>query len=823
MDFRKLMSERVVLLDGATGSNLQNAGMPVGVCPEDWVLKNERVFIDLQKKYIEAGSDVLYTMTFGCNRIKLGEYGLEDRQGDMIRELVSLSKRAVSESGTDRDIYVFGDISMTGQQLRPVGRLEFDELVDVYRETARYMEDAGVDGYAIETMMSLSESRAALLAVREVSDKPVIVTLTYESDGRTLYGTYPETAACVLEAMGADAVGINCSMGPDVMGELLERIRSVSDIPIVIKPNAGVPTLIDGKTCYNMGDGEFVRYMLPLIDMGADIVGGCCGTDERYIRGLKSALDSVKNDRKASADKASGADSHKPEGMRFLTTERTVTRIKNGGRFVIVGERINPTGKKALQEELRSGSTDMVMRFAEEQVENGAGVLDVNMGMSGIDEKAMMCRVVEELTMTVDVPLCIDSSDPDVIEAALRIYPGRALINSVSLEPGKAERVFPMAAKYGAMVILLPLTKDGLPGSIEEKHRAIDELYDKAISYGLKNTDLVVDGLVATVGANKSAALDVLETIRYCRDEKKLATICGLSNISFGLPERSFINTAFLTMAISNGLTMAISNPMQTLLTNAALASDLLMNKEGADTAYIDGVKAYEPASGDTNAGGGAAHDKSMGLSGDESELFLAVMKGRDAELKSLLDKRLGEGIKPGDIIGDELIPAITKVGELYEKKVYFLPQLIRSASTMEKAVEYLEPLMSGEKVRDYETVIMATVEGDVHDIGKNLVSLMLKNYGYNVIDLGKDVPSDEIIDAAERENAAVIGLSALMTTTMSVMPEIVRKKNERGLDTRVIVGGACVTKEYADEIGADGYSDDAADAVKLVNRLLGH
>lgn len=818
MDFRELLKGQRVYLDGATGSVLQREGMPAGVCPELWVTEHPDCFVELQKRYIEAGSDALYTMTFGCNRIKLEEYGLASRQGELTKELVELSRRAIREAGADRDIFILGDISMTGRQVRPVGDMPFEELVDVYKESVSYMEEAGVDGYAIETMMSLQECRAALLAVKETTDKPVLVTLTYEQDGRTLFGTEPGTAVSVLQAMGADAVGLNCSMGPERMLPLVDRMLEFAEIPVVVKPNAGMPVLVDGKTQYDLGPDAFAAQMKPLIEAGVRVVGGCCGTDERFIRALHEIPDCRKPE--------TGEDD-KHAGRFVLTTERNLIQVDREGAFLIVGERINPTGKKALQAELREGNTDRVMTFAEEQVENGAGVLDVNMGMSGIDEKAMMCRVIDELTMAVDVPLCIDSSDPEVIEAALRIYPGRALINSISLEPGKAERLLPIAKKYGAAFILLPLTEEGLPKNMSEKHDAIERLLAMAGEQGLSYQDIVVDGLVATVGANPKAAVEVLQTIRYCR-EKGLATICGLSNISFGLPERSVLNTAFLTMAIAGGLTMAISNPMQTMLTNAALASDILLAKEGADTAYIEGVKPVEsapssPSGEGASSGAGVRLAKEAGLTGDESELFLAVLKGKKAGLTTVIDGMLTDGQKPGELIDRELIPAITLVGKLYEKKIYFLPQLIAAAETMEQAVAYLEPKLGEGQTREkLETVIMATVEGDVHDIGKNLVVLMLKNYGYDVIDMGKDVPSQEIVDRAKESGAAVIGLSALMTTTMTAMPEVVRLCREQGVTAKVVVGGACVTEEYAREIGADGYSEDAGEAVKLVNRLLG-
>ncbi len=801
LDFREYLNQGFVILDGATGSNLQLAGMQSGECPEQWIVNHADVFIELQQKYIEAGSDVLYTPTFTCNRIKLDEYGLADRQRELTKELVGLTKEAIRRSGTERKIYIAGDISMTGQQLEPVGSMPFETLVDIYKEEAELLAEEGVDLFAIETMMSLQECRAALLAVKETCDKPVLVTLTYQEDGRTLYGTNPETALVVLQSMGADAIGINCSTGPDKMLKAVKAMALYATVPLVVKPNAGLPFLKDGVTCYDMDAASFAAAMQPLIEAGASVLGGCCGTTPEHIRQLVASLPDY--DRKPVERKNS----------RVLTTERNLTPIPLDGNFMIVGERINPTGKKALQEELRDGNLDMVLDMAEEQAELGARILDVNMGMNGIDEKEMMLRVVNELTLTVDLPLSIDSSYVDVVESALRIYPGRALINSISLEPEKFEKLIPVAKKYGAMFILLPLSDKGLPKDLQEKKQIIHTILAEAKRQGMSEEDIIVDGLVTTIGANKKAALEVLETIRYCKEELGLATICGLSNISFGLPERVFVNSAFLTLAIGQGLTMAIANPSQTLLVNASLATDLLLNKEEADLHYINGVSKATITQTQT---------KQETLLEDGHPLYVAVVKGKSSHVLELVEEELRQGKAPAQIIDTHLIPAINYVGELFEQKKYFLPQLIASAETMEKAINRLEPLLAAE--RDGEqlaTIIVATVKGDIHDIGKNLVALMLKNYGYQVIDLGKDVESQVILDAAKEHKAAVIGLSALMTTTMMQMKEVIDMAREQGITAKIIIGGAVVTEGFAEEIGADGYSADAREAVKLVNRLL--
>jgi 5-methyltetrahydrofolate--homocysteine methyltransferase len=801
LDFREFLNQGFVILDGATGSNLQKQGMMSGDCPEQWIVEHPEIFIDLQMQYIEAGSDALYTPTFTSTSVKLAEYGLEGQQEELIKKLAGLTKEAIRRSGTERHIYMLGDISMTGVQLEPVGAMSFEELVEIYKKEVACLVREGVDGFAIETMMSLQECRAALLAVKETCDLPVMVTLTYQTDGRTLYGTSPETALVVLQSMGADAVGINCSTGPDKMVDAVESMMKYARVPVVVKPNAGLPSLENGVTVYDMGPEEFAERMIPLADCGATVLGGCCGTTPEHIRQLKKAVEKKECKRRIAAP------------VRALTTEREITEIDLDGSFIIVGERINPTGKKDLQAQLREGRLDLVLDMAEEQVEKGARILDVNMGMNGIDEKEMMLKVVKELTMTVDVPLSIDSSYVEVVEQALRIYPGRAIINSISLEKEKMEKLIPVAKKYGAMFILLPLSEAGLPKDIEEKKEIIHKILAEAKRHGLQEEDIVVDGLVATIGANKNAALEVLETIRYCKNELNLATICGLSNISFGLPERVFVNSAFLTLAIGQGLTMAIANPSQTLLTNAALASDLLLNKPEADLRYINGVSQTTVT---------AANPVQSTETQEGHPLFLAVVKGKNGQVLELVEQQLAEGVKPNEIIDKHLIPAINYVGELFEQKKYFLPQLIASAEAMERAINRLEPLLEKERGGEkLATVIMATVKGDIHDIGKNLVVLMLKNYGYNVIDMGKDVETQEILDKAKETGAAVIGLSALMTTTMMEMKNVVDLAKAQGVTSKIIIGGAVVTQSFADEIGADGYSEDAREAVKLVNRLL--
>lgn len=810
--FRELVKKGPVLLDGATGTNLQKAGMPVGVCPEQWILENSEVLIDLQKRYVEAGTDILFAPTFTASRIKLKEYGLEDHLEEMNRKLVALSKEAAK--GTNA--LVAGDLTMTGEQLYPLGDLMFEDLVDVYKEQAKIIAEAGADLFVVETMMSLQECRAAVLAIREVCDLPVMVSLTYNEDGRTLYGTDPVTAVVVMQSLGADAVGMNCSTGPEAMLEPIAKMAEYAAIPLLAKPNAGMPELIDGQTVFNVEPEEFAEVGKKLVEEGVAIIGGCCGTTPEHIRALKEAVKGIPVKAPLQTKR------------RMLTSERKSVEITLDGRFMVIGERINPTGKKKLQAELKEGSLNLVRTMALEQEENGASILDINMGMNGIDEKEMMLRTIYEVTSTVDCPLCIDSSHVDIIEAALRIYPGRALINSISLEKEKFEKLLPIAKKYGAMFILLPLSDEGLPKDSAEKHGIIRTIMDEAVRIGMAKEDIIVDGLVATIGANPNAALECFETFSYCKNELELPTACGLSNISFGLPERTYVNTAFLTMAIANGLTMAIANPSQELLMNAAFASDMLLNKKESDIRYIERMNflsekyagmervMVQKTPAGTSAAGGEIRKESTG-----SGVFQAVLKGNKEHVLEEVKKMLDGGAKPDEIINEHLIAAINEVGELFDKKKYFLPQLISSANTMKLAIEYLEPMLERSNTEAMATIVVATVEGDIHDIGKNLVVLMLKNYGYHVIDLGKDVPADVIVDTAMNEGAKVIGLSALMTTTMMRMKDVVELAKEKGCTAKIVIGGAAITESFSDEIGADGYSKDAAECVKLVERLL--
>jgi 5-methyltetrahydrofolate--homocysteine methyltransferase len=796
--FINFLKENIMVLDGATGTELQKRGMPKGVCPEKWVIENPEVIIEVQREYVKAGSNAVYTCTFGGNRIKLSEFGLGDQTVEINAKLAKLSREAVGDNG-----FVVGNLAPTGQFVKPFGDMPFETCVDVYKEQVKGLLEGGVDFFVIETMMDIQEARAALLAVKESCDLPVCVSMTFDENGLTLMGTDSVTALITLQSLGADAVGCNCSTGPSDMIKNIKMMKPYAKVPLLAKSNAGLPKLVDGKTVFSMGPEEYGTYVEEFAKSGVNLLGGCCGTSPAFIEQISKKLKGMKPVWVLA------------EGISAVTSARNTVFVGFDEPTVVVGERINPTGKKKLQEELKEGKTSEVRKFAVEQMEKGAKVLDVNVGMPGIDEKETMIKIVELLAPMVDAPLCLDSSSPEVLEAALRIYPGRALINSISAEKVKLEKLLPVAAKYGAMFILLPLGDEGVPATADERYRVIEKVYDAASKYGYEKKDIVVDGLVMTVSSDQKAAIETLKVIDWCTNSFGCATILGLSNVSFGLPERNWVNSAFLAMAMGRGLTMAIMNPSSDALMSIKMAGDVLTAKDKNSLRYI------EYFSKNTQVKPKEAEKKAE-LSSTQ-KVYEAVVRGDKENVKAYIEAALKEGLEPSAVVDSYLIPAITHVGDLYDKKEYFLPQLIQSAETMKEAFGYVEPLLKKEESsqKAKAVIVIATVKGDIHDIGKNIVALMLTNYGFEVYDLGKDVSAEEIVREAKDKNARIIGLSALMTTTMMEMKTVVELAKKEGLTAKFMVGGAVITEEFAKEIGADGYSEDAYSAVKLANKLL--
>jgi len=798
--FRRLTEEKVIILDGATGTQLQKRGMPAGVCPEQWVIEHPDTIIEIQKEYIEAGSDIIYTCTFGGNRIKLDSFGLGEKTVEINRKLALLSKQAAGSKAL-----VAGDISPTGRFLAPLGDMDFEECVNAYKCQVQGLLEGGVDLFAIETMMDIQEARAALLAVKESCSLPVIVSMTYDSNGRTLTGTDPVTALITLQSMGADAVGCNCSTGPEGMLKYIKIMKPYARVPLIAKPNAGLPKLVNGVSVFDMEADKFGSYAADFVEAGVNLLGGCCGTSSEYINEISG--------------RTSGLAPKPPESRSYCAVTSTRKTVFFGADLpvTIVGERINPTGKKKLQEELRQGSTFMVQDLAEEQVEKGAQILDVNVGMPGIDEKNVMVNVVEELSTIMDTPLCLDSSSPEVLEAALRVYPGRAIVNSISLEKHKITELLPVVAKYGAMPVLLPIDDDGIPDTMEKRRDIVLKIFEEAKKYNYGKDDIIVDGLVMTVSSDQKAALETLKLIEWCSREFGCSTIIGLSNVSFGLPERKWLNAAFLAMAVDRGLTMAIANPSSDVIVNIKSACDVLCAKDIGGINYISRF---------ADEGWNKAIESQRGKAGNEdlgSNIYDSVLKGDTENIVNYIDAAIKAGMQPSNIVDGLLISAINEVGKLYEEKRYFLPQLIRSAEAMKLGFEYLKPLLKTEETKlqkEEVPVVLATVKGDIHDIGKNIVGLMLENYGFKVHDLGKDVSAERIVSEARKIEAKIVGLSALMTTTMVEMKEVIELARKEELSCKIMVGGAVVNEDYAREIGADGYAKDAYEAVNLAKKF---
>ncbi len=799
VQFKKLVSQKIQILDGATGTELQKRGMPTGVCPEQWVIENPNAIKEIQKAYIDAGSNIIYTCTFGGNRVKLEEFGLGERTFEINQRLAQLSKETAAGK-----CLVAGDLASTGRFIKPLGDMSFEACVDIYKEQVQGLLAGGVDLFVIETMLDIQEARAALLAVKESCDLPVCVSMSFDESMRTLTGTDPVTALITLQSLGADAVGCNCSTGPEHMVEIITRMKPYARVPLMAKPNAGLPKLVNNVTVFDMGPEEFGSFAENFIQAGVNIIGGCCGTSPEYIKELYRNCGDLK-----------------PRHFEYseysaITSSAKTVFFGINKPVAIVGERINPTGKKKLQAELKEGSTNEIRRFALEQMEKGADILDVNVGMPGIDEKEVMLNTVRLLGSVCDAPLCLDSSSPDVLEAALRIYPGRALINSISQEKVKLDKLLPVAAKYGAMFILLPLNDEGVPEKAIQRQVIVQEVFNQASHHGYKKSDIVVDGLVMTVSSNQEAALETLKLIQWCREEFGCGTIVGLSNVSFGLPERGWVNAAFLSMAIAKGLTMAIANPSSDLLMCIKMACDVIMTNDVNSRNYISYFSSMDKPVKDGN-------EKKEAEKKTCDKIFDAVLNGDNEGIDKLIEKAIAEKTPPQDIVDIYLIPAINQVGKLFDEKKYFLPQLIQSAETMKSGFTFLEPLLKqkGEKEEKEDiVVVIATVKGDIHDIGKNIVGLMLRNYGFKVHDLGKDVSAERIIDEAKKLKAHIVGLSALMTTTMVEMEEVIKLAKEQNVGCKFMIGGAVVDDDYAKTIGADGYSKDAYEAVKLAKKL---
>ncbi len=799
MKRKKAILERwkreILILDGATGTELQKRGMPAGVCPEAWCLDHPGIIGDVHREDLDAGSAAVYTATFGANRPKLGEYGITD-VFEVNRKLALLARAAAG-----RDGLVAGDVGPTGRFIEPFGDLPFEDAVAVFREQIGGLVAGKADFIVIETMIDIQEARAALIAARELTDGFVMVTVSFERDGRSLNGTDPVTALTTLQSLGADAVGCNCSAGPAEMTPWIAAMKRHARVPLVAKPNAGMPELLGGKTVFPMGPEAFARHGRELVSLGVRFIGGCCGSTPEHIRALAAATKGMEPPRPVRT--APGA----------VSSARKTVVFEDAEGLIVVGERLNPTGKKALQQELREGKWATVRTMALEQERQGALLLDVNAAVPGVDEKRLLPEMVSFLARTSELPLVIDSSDPEAIEKALRLYPGRALLNSISGESEKLLKILPVAARYGALFILLPLEGTGVRETSRERQAIVRKIWKEARKFGYTREDLIVDGLVMTVSTRPRGPRETLETVRWASESFRCRTILGLSNVSFGLPERRWLNGAFLAMAVERGVKFVIANPGSEEVMALGAAADTLLERDREARRYVSrfsgtGTEERKPGPGKAVSDGEA--------------VFSAVLEGRGEEIVPLLKKALGGGIPPQALVEQSMVPAISRVGDLFEKRKYFLPQLLSSAETMKRGLAFLEPeLRSAEGGKASRgRIVMATVEGDIHDIGKNIVSLLLGNHGFDVVDLGKDVAADRILDEIRRVRPGLARLSALMTTTMVRMGEVIRKAKEEGIDCPFLVGGAVVTPSYADSIGAR-FARDGVEAVRVAEEIL--
>jgi len=799
--FRTAIQEQVLILDGAMGTMLQERGLQPGQSPEELNLTMPEVVASVHRDYIQAGADIIITNTFGGSRFKLAHYGLEDRLAEINARGVEIARK---EAGSTA--YVGASIGPTGQFVEPLGEVSFDQMKVVFREQAEALVTAGADLITLETFLDIKECRAAVIAIREVSATiPVIAMLTFDDNGRSVLGTPPEAAAITLAAAGADIVGSNCGLGVDGIYDILCRMRRVTGLPLISQANAGLPQLVGDRTLFPGTPDEMVAYHERMIALGVRIIGGCCGTTPAHIHAMKQALGSRRH-----------AWSPDPQhsGATLLSSRSGWATVGAGTSTAIIGERINPTGKKLYSQELQEGKVAYIRREALEQVQAGAALLDVNVGAPGIDEPSAMQRAVFCASGAVSVPLVLDSSNPAALEAGLKAADGKVLINSVSGEAKSLKRVLPLAKKYGAAIIGLALDKKGIPETAEGRLAVARRIRNAARRIGIPDSDIIIDCLTLTVSAEQKRAAESLRAIRLIKERLGLSTVLGVSNISFGLPQRPLISSTFFAMAMEAGLDAAIINPKDKPMMDAWRSAMVLLNRDHQAAAYIE---AYRDQQGEA-----LQQTPPAGTDGTILErLSQAVIGGDRDGIVALVEQALAEGVTPLEISNKGFMPGMEEVGRRFERNVFFLPQVMQSADTMQTGFSRLKAEMHGEKFKSLGKILMATVEGDIHDIGKNILCTLLENHGFEVFDIGKNVSAATIVAKAKELAVDAVGLSALMTTTMSEMNNVLKKLRSTGITTFTMVGGAVVTQEYADRIGADLYAKDAMEAVAKIKLLL--
>ncbi len=786
------LGKELLFFDGGMGTLLQEKGLEPGELPETWNLTHGDEIEEIHRAYIQAGSDIILTNTFGANALKFHDDGFSLEE--VVRSAIQHVKNASRDAGNGREIYTALDIGPTGKLLKPMGDLDFEDAYEAFKEVMILGEQAGADLIHIETMSDTYELKAAVLAAKENTSLPVFATTIFDERGKLLTGADVPSVVALLEGLRVDALGINCGMGPDQMFPVLEQFLHYTSLPVIVKPNAGLPKQRDGRTVYDVSPEEFALDMQRIVEMGACVAGGCCGTTPDHIRKMTESC----------------------RGMKLQpVTEKNFTVVSSYGQSVflgegskIIGERINPTGKKRFKQALKEHDLDYVLREGITQQDNGAHILDVNVGLPDIDEPALMKEVVQELQSVTSLPLQIDTVDAVAMERALRIYNGKAMVNSVSGKQESMDKVFPLIQKYGGVVIGLVLDEDGIPADADGRVRIAEKIIAEAAKYGIRKKDIVIDALAMTISSEPEGAKVTLETLRRLRDEIGVCTVLGVSNISFGLPCRPVVNAAFYTMAMMNGLSAGIINPSSEDMMKAWYAFHALMNLDANCERYIG---KYAPIQSEAKASAGTM------------SLQAAIERGLKEDAHNITAV-LVQTQAPLDIINSQLIPALNTVGDGFEKGTVFLPQLLMSAEAAKSAFAVLKEKMdkSGEVREKKGTIVLATVKGDIHDIGKNIVKVLLENYSFDVIDLGKDVPPETIVDTVLEREIRLVGLSALMTTTVVSMEETIRQLREKAPWCKVMVGGAVLNQDYADMIGADFYGKDAMQSVHYAQKLFG-
>ncbi len=788
---------QILIFDGAMGTMLQARGLLPGQSPEEMNLTMPEVVESVHLDYLNAGADIVITNTFGGSRLKLKEYHLEDRIAEINRRAVEIARGACQKAGRGM---VAASLGPTGYFVTPVGDTSFDAMYEVYLEQAEAIASAKPDYFLLETFSDLGEIRAALLACLDAGncEIPVICSMTYTA-GRTLTGVSPAVAAVTLEALGASVIGCNCSGGPDELQQVVAELSRYTELPLVAQPNAGLPLMADGKVQYPLGAKQFAEEMKKFLPYQTAFLGGCCGTTPEHIAGLKNAVEGIE------------VTPRTVEPLGRLSCREHIVEIGGNTLPKMIGERINPTARKKLAQGLRDGNLDMIEKEAELQAEAGAHILDVNVGTHGIDEVQVMADVLTLLQQSASIPLCLDSTKPDVLETALKLYQGKALINSVNGEEASMQNILPLAKRYGAAVVALTLDENGIPANAEGRLAIAKRIVAACEQYGIKRQDIYIDSLVLTVGTDINGPKETLRTMDLIREHLPgVNLLLGVSNVSHGLPNRPKLNSAFLAMAIGKGLDLSIINPLDEMMKNAWQSAALLTGRDENAENYLQ-LNSEQAVSAAP-----VAADETPSL-----ELVTRyVVKGSSGIVK-VVQALLDSGMEAMTIINEGLIAGLNEVGEKYEKGVFFLPQLMRSAEVSQQAFDLLEShLQSGEGFQK-GTLVVGTVKGDIHDIGKNMVAVMVKNHGYRVIDLGKNVTAESFVDAVLEYHAEFLGLSALMTTTMQEIPGVIALLREKSPQTKVIIGGAVITEEFAQEAGADGFGRDAVQAVKLMDDFL--